>query len=41
MFVPVLLVVRSSLVGLRPVRPRAETVPAAVPRCLVWRFFFV
>src|SRR5436190_22379983 len=31
----------SPLVGLRPVRPRASTVPAAVPRCLLRRLRFV
>ena len=25
----------------RPVRPRVSIVPAGVPRCLRWRFFFV
>ena len=32
---------RSSSVSLRPVRPRFSTTPAALPRCLVLRFFFV
>ena len=32
---------RSAGVGLRPVRPRASIMPAALPRCLVRRFFFV
>ena len=27
----------SAAVGLRPVRPRDSTTPAALPRCLVWR----
>src|SRR3954470_21072758 len=32
---------RSSAVGLRPVRPRVSILPAALPRCLVWRLRFV
>src|SRR4051795_7572346 len=32
---------RSSAVGLRPVRPRVSILPAALPRCLVWRLRLV
>src|SRR3954453_3101588 len=32
---------RSDSVGLRPVRPRTSTMPAALPRCLVLRLRFV
>ena len=32
---------RSPAVGLRPVRPRVSTMPAAFPRCFVRRFFLV
>src|SRR3954451_20803271 len=32
---------RSPSVGLRPVRPRASIMPAALPRCLVRRLRFV
>src|SRR5204863_1575060 len=35
------LVLRSSGVGLRPVRPRDSMAPAALPRCLVLRLRFV
>src|ERR1700704_879684 len=31
----------SAAVGLRPVRPRDSTTPAALPRCLVWRLRLV
>jgi hypothetical protein len=35
--VPFALLLFSAAVGLRPVRPRASTIPAALPRCLVRR----
>src|SRR5688572_22842816 len=37
----VVILRRSASVGLRPVRPRASTAPAALPRCLVRRLRLV